>query len=597
MDPAVPNKADDSPRWGAHDWLAALVLTGVTVAAYLPGLTGGLLWDDDGHVTKPALQSLHGLWRIWFEIGATQQYYPVLHTAFWVEHRLWGDATLGYHLVNVLGHSLSAVLFARLLQKLFPAGRRRAAWIGAALFALHPVGVESVAWISEQKNILSTLFYLGAALAYLRFDRTRAARDYGVAAGFFALAVLSKTVAATLPAALLVVFWWRRGRLSLRRDLVPLLPAFVFALAAGLLTAWVEKRFIGAQGTEFTLNAVERILLAGHVAWFYAGKLAWPFHLSFIYPRWFVTAASLRQYAWVAALLGLLAVLWAGRRRSRGPLAAVLFFLGSLFPALGFVDVYPFRYSFVADHFQYLASLGLFALVAGGWGRWGAAPAGPRRRLALAPAVIVMAGLAILTWRQSRAYTDLDTLYRSTLAANPRAWLAHNNLAVRLAAEGRPEESVAHYEAALQWGPKYPETYDNLGLALAAAGRLDAAIPPFEAALRARPAYADAHYNLGLALSGLGRLEEAIVQYRAAIASDPDRGEYHNNLGTALAETRQLPAAITEFEAAVRLQPGNAAAHANLGRAWQYSGDPAAAAAELAIAQRLRAQAAQRSQP
>jgi tetratricopeptide (TPR) repeat protein len=601
MDSAVSTEADASPRWGARDWLRALALLVATVAAYFPALRGGLLWDDDGHVTKPALQSLHGLGRIWFELGATQQYYPVLHSAFWVEHRLWGDATLGYHLVNVLGHSLSALLFVRLLQKLLPPAWRGAAWIGGGLFALHPVGVESVAWISEQKNILSTLFYLSAALAYLRFDRTRAPRDYAAAAGCFVLAVLSKTVAATLPAALLVVFWWQRGRLSLRRDVVPLLPALALALAAGLLTAWVERRFIGAHGTEFTLNPLERVLLAGHVAWFYAGKLAWPFRLSFIYPRWFVTAAAPRQYAWVLALLALLAVLWARRRRSRGLLAGVLVFLGSLFPALGFVDVYPFRYSYVADHFQYLASLGLFALVAGGWARWaGGAPAaspGPRRRLARAAALAVMAGLAVLTWRQSHAYTDIDTLYRSTLAVNPRAWLAHNNLAVRLAAEGRPADAVAHYQAALQWGPPYPETYNNLGLALAAAGRLEAALAPFEAALKARPDYADAHYNLGLALSGLGRREEAIFHYRAAIASDPDRGEFHNNLGTALAESGQLPAAITEFAAAVRLQPGNAAAHANLGRAWQYAGHADAAAAEFAIAQRLGAEAPQRSQP
>ena len=243
-----------------------------TLAAYWPALRGGLVWDDASHVTTPPLQSLHGLWRIWFDLGATQQYYPLLHSAFWTEHRLWGSAVLGYHLTNVILHAVSACLLVRIVRRLSLPG----AWLAGLVFALHPVCVEAVAWISEQKSTLSGVFCLGAALVYLRFDQSRRRTQYFWALGLFVLALASKTVTATLPAALLVVFWWQRGRLDFRRDLRPLLPWFALGAAAGLFTAWVERTYIGATGADFALTWVERVLLAGRVIWFYAGKVVWP---------------------------------------------------------------------------------------------------------------------------------------------------------------------------------------------------------------------------------------------------------------------------------------------------------------------------------
>jgi len=360
----------------------AIALFGATIIAYFPALHGGFIWDDDGHVTKPALRSLHGLWRIWTELGATQQYYPVLHSAFWLEHRLWGDAPFGYHLLNVLLHATAACLFGLVVERLVPKpldrNASRSSSLGtscstfaAFLFALHPVCVESVAWISEQKNTLSTVFYLLSALAYLRFDQNRKPRTYLLALGLFLLALLSKSVTATLPAALLVIFWWRRGSLSWKRDVVPLLPWFAIGAAVGLLTAWVERTFIiGAQGYAFDLSFLERCLLAGRVIWFYLGKLLWPANLIFIYPRWQVSAAVPWQYLFPIAAIAATAALWLIRRRTRGPLAGWLFFVGSLFPALGFFNAYPFIFSYVADHFQYLASLGIIATVAGGISRF-----------------------------------------------------------------------------------------------------------------------------------------------------------------------------------------------------------------------------------
>lgn len=260
-----------------RDLALGALLVVATFIAYLPALHGGLLLDDNLHVTAPALQSLHGLKRIWFDVGATQQYYPLLHTAFWLEHHLWGGAVAGYHLINVLLHAAAAVLLVALVRRL----RLPGAWLAGFIFALHPVGVESVAWIAEQKNTLSTVFYLGSALAYLRFDRGRAPGRYALAFGLFVLALLSKTSTATLPAALLVVLWWQRGRLAWKGDVLPLVPWLVVACAAGLVTESVEGRLIGGLGGTFSLTGLDRCLLAGRIIWFYLAKLAWPADLTF----------------------------------------------------------------------------------------------------------------------------------------------------------------------------------------------------------------------------------------------------------------------------------------------------------------------------
>jgi hypothetical protein len=338
--------------------LSALLLA--TLLAYYPAWHGGMLWDDNAHITTPELRSAQGLWRIWFDLGATQQYYPVVHSAFWVLFKLWRSSTLGYHLVNIVLHVLSAFLLALILRRLSIPG----AWLAAMIFALHPVCVESVAWIAELKNTLSGMFYLGAALAYLQFDERRQKRFYALAAALFILALLSKSVTATLPAGLLIVFWWQRGTICRRRDIVPLLPFFIVGVGGGLFTAWVERTQIGAQGAAFDFSLVERCLIAGRATWFYLAKLCWPANLIFIYQRWQISQDVWWQYLYPLGVLALLAGLWLIRKRSRAPLAAMLFFLATLFPALGFFNVYPFVFSFVADHFQYLASIAIITLFA-----------------------------------------------------------------------------------------------------------------------------------------------------------------------------------------------------------------------------------------
>ena len=590
--------------WRAY---AAGALVAMTAVAYVPAVRGGFVWDDDQYVTgNKTLQSARGLVSIWFEPGTTVQYYPLSFTTFWLERQAWGLNPAGYHLTNILLQGINAVLLWLVLRQLAVPG----AWLAAALFAVHPVNVESVAWITERKNVLCGVFYLSAALTYLRFaglDRAsfcaagrQAERKTGPAGRrrwyvavlvLFACSLLSKSIACTLPAALLLVLWWKRDRLGWR-DVRPVIPLLVMGLAMAMITAWVEKTHVGAVGREWGLSWVARCLVAGRVVWFYLGKLVWPNPIIFIYPRWHVDAAVWWQYLYPTGLFAALVALWLARRRmGKGPLVAVLYFIGTLSPAMGFADVYYMQYSFVADHFQYLASIGIIALgVASGIqlvGRLGT----PGRRAGPVLAAGIVLLLGTLTWFQSHAYADLETLWRSTLRKNPFAWVAHNNLASILMDQGKIDEAVVHcnealrldsanarahynlanglvrqgqsdkaiehYTEALRLNPVFPEAHDNLGAVLLVQGKLDEAIEHYAEALRLKPDFPEAHNNLGNALLKQGKLDEAIEHYTEALRLKPDFSEAHNNLGTALLDQGKFDEAIGHYTEALRLKPGD----------------------------------------
>jgi tetratricopeptide (TPR) repeat protein len=524
---ASPASASASPlrRFG---WIAAVLIA--TAIAYAPALRGGFIWDDDAHLTAPGLRSLAGLGRIWSEPGATQQYYPLLHSLFWLEHKLWGDTALGYHIANLILHATTAFLFALVLHRLAIAG----ALIAALLFALHPMHVESVAWITEQKNTLSTLFNLAATLCYLRFDSEREPRAYGIAFLFFLLGLLTKTVVATLPAALLIVLWWRRGALAWSRDLRPLLSWFVVAAAAGIFTAWIERKLIGAEGAAFDLTLAQRCVLAGRVLWFYAGKIAWPTGLTFFYPRWSPDSGSVHWWLPLLGFIAVTALLVRARQTSRTPVTMLLLFTGSLFPVLGFLNVYPFQFSFVADHFAYLPSLALFACA-------GAVLARHHAALAIA----CLAALAALTFQQAKIYRDAPTLYRATLARNPDSWIAHNNLGKELLADkAQLPTAIEHLQRAVALRPNYAEALNNLGLAFTQTGRPREAIPCLERSLRLKPDVYQAHNNLGIALASSGRAEDAVRSFARAAALNPRLPNIHENWAKAL----QLAGRPTEAE-------------------------------------------------
>ena len=561
-------------------------VVGATLFAYLPALTGGLIWNDADYVTAPALRSLHGLSLIWTKPGATQQYYPLLHSAFWVQHRLWGDNPLGYHVVTLLLHVGSAVLLALVIRRLLSgAGSRYAGaeWIAALIFALHPVHVESVAWISEQKNTLSLALYLASALYYLVFEETRKPAPYATALLLFIASLLCKTVTATLPAALLVIAWWRRGRIEWKRDVAPLIPWLAAGAALGLFSGWVEKTYVGAHGADFDVSAAGRVLVAGRAIEFYAAHLAWPFGLNFIYPKWAIDTGEWWQWLFPVAALAVAAALWAVRERSRGPLAAYLIFVGSLFPALGFVNLYGARYSWVWDHWQYLPDISLIALAAAGLvSGWRLLPAAMRP---FGPVLVAVGALFVgaLTWTHCGMFHDNETLYTQTLQRNPGSWMAHNNLGLAWSKlPGRLDDAVAQYQEALRLKPDVAETHTNLGSALAQMpGRIDDAIAQYREALRLEPDYSDAHFYLANALVQTRQIPEAITHYQEALRIEPDLAEANNNLGMLLCRTGKPEEGMRHIDAAIRIQPGFAQAHFARGVALLQAGRRDEAAGEF----------------
>jgi Flp pilus assembly protein TadD len=574
--------------------LAAVLLLVAMAGAYLPALRAGYIWDDDDYVTgNPLLESAEGLVRIWTEPRESPQYYPAVFTTFWVERRLWDENPFGYHLVNVLLHGANAILVAAILGGLGVPG----AWLAAGLFALHPVHVESVAWVTERKNVLSGLFYLLALLAYLRHvglwrrpearERTAPRRGggYWAALASFQFALWSKSVTATLPAALLLLLWWKRGRAS-RREVLELLPFFGLGAAWGLHTAWLEASHVGAFGEDWAFTWAERLLLAGRVPFFYLGKLLWPGELVFFYPRWQIDASAAWQYAFPAGLAAAMALLWLGRRQvGRGPLVAMLYFVGTLFPVLGFLNVYPMMFSYVADHFQYLASIGPIALASAGLtlfaGRLVRTPSSP---LALAPAAALLAVLGALTWEHCHAFQDQEALWRHTLARNPDAWLAHNNLGNVLLAKGERSEAAVHFRESLRLRPSYWEPVNNLGVIAAGEGRMEEAERRFRAAAGMQENYWEPRLNLANLLHDSGRLGEAEAFYREAEAIAPEAPSVHYHLALLLAEEDRLEEAIHHYRQSLALDPGFAPARYNLGVALDRQGRVEEAVAEYRAA-------------
>ena len=564
-----------------RDWFFCLILAVVTLLAYQPAWHGGLLWDDNFNIVTPELRSLDGLKRIWFEPRTTLQYYPLLYTTSWLQERLLRDSTTGYHLANILLHICCAVMVLKILRLL----RIPGAELAAIIFAVHPVNVETVAWITERKNTLSGVFGLAATLLYLKFDESRSRRSYALALGLFLLGLLSKTAIVMLPLAWLVIFWWKRGTISWRRDAMPLIPFLLLSAAAGLMTFWVESGNIAYRARTLDFSPVDRCLIAGRAFWFQLGKVLWPSNLMFIYPRWEINAAVWWQYLFPLALLVLLGILWSLRRWSRGLLAGVLIYIFLLLPTLGFLNQYAFIYSFVTDHWQYLACLGIITpcasgivLLAGQFKRWQAW---------LEPGtILLLCGLLfVLTWQQSRMYTDIETLYRTTIARNPGCWMAYTNLGDILSAANRLPEAMDLFNQALRIKPAVG--HYSLGNALVQKGRTSEAIDQYEQALQIDPDYAEAHNNLGNALFLTGRISEAIDTYKQALRIDRNNAEAHNNLGNALARSQRASEAIEHFQQALQRTPNSATTHNNLAAALAQMGRISEAIEELKAALRI----------
>ena len=557
-----------APSFWKRDWFPGVLLIAATFLAYFPALHGGFIWDDDAHLTKnPCVVGPIGFKGIWTSSAAV--YYPLVLTSFWVQHALWGLNPMPYHLVNIAMHAMSTVLLWQVLLRL----NVRGAWLGAALWALYPVQVESVAWITELKNTQSCLFYLLTILFFLSWRASQAPTGernewfYRLALLCATLAILSKASTVMLPVVLGLCWWWKDCQWRWR-NIFRLVPFLLISTAASGWTIWEQQFHSGALGPEWAQTWPERLVVAGKIIWFYLGKLAWPYPLIFVYPRWTIEAARPLMYLPTLAVIIALFVLWLNRNGWLRPaFFAFAYFVVSLFPVLDFFKIYFFRYSFVGDHFQYLAGIGPLALVAAGITTTFSLGFFRKGRPFLEPGFYgaLLLVLGVLTWHQCGMYADNETLWRTTIARNPDATIAYNNLSDVYSQKGQLDMAIAYSKKALEISPNSFEALNNLGNALLKAGQTEEAIASFEKAINVAPTVATSHYNLGNTLLEKGQTTEAMEQFQRALEIRPDYPEAQNNLGVVLMRLGRLDEAMVHYEKALVLNPAYAESCYNQG--------------------------------
>jgi tetratricopeptide (TPR) repeat protein len=487
-------------------------------------------------------------------MDAPSQYFPLVYTAFRIEYGLWGLDPFGYHLVNVLLHAFNALLLWLLLRRLEIPG----AWFAAAVFALHPVHVESVAWITERKNVMSLFFSLVSLLAWRRFVEPRSGpawRFYAASLACYALALASKVTACTLPAAQLLLLWLRGHPID-RRRIAQVMPFAALGVAMGLVIIYWERHHIGTVGDRFTISPIESFLVATRASWFYLGKLLWPTQLTFSYPKFAIDPSDPLQYSWAIAGAILLAGLWGWRRSiGRAPLAAGIFFVATLSPLLGFIPLFTFWYSYVADHYQYVASIGPIALVSAGATQLLRSRTSLGRAGRGSAAALVLAVLGLLAWNQSRAYENEETLWRDTIAKNPGSWMAYTNLGRYLLREERFEEAIDAYQQVFAIKPDAYRAHVGWADALLKLGREREAGAHFEAALELRPDLYSAHQALARLKWKRGERAAAIAHYEAMIAIEPQNPTGHFLMGRALERTQRRQEALRYYRNALAIDP------------------------------------------
>lgn len=501
-------------------WFLAVGFLAIAFFVYQPAWHAGFIWDDDDHLTaNPAMSAPNGLRMIWSSMPVSR-YYPLTLTSFWVQRRLWNLDPMPYHLVNIALHAINALLVFLVLRRLRVPG----ALFAALVWLVHPVNVESVAWVTELKNTQSGLFFFGAILCFLQFDALGKRRWYALALLCGAAAMLSKPSTVILPLVLLLCVWWERRRWRVV-DIIRVTPFFVLTLGMSALTVLEQRWQISRSGPAvWKVGTAQRLVVAGRAAWFYAGKLVWPVPLVFVYPRWTLDATSFLSWIPLLGVVVVGIVLWAWRRQAwaHAGMFGLGYFVAALLPVLGFFDIYYFHYCFVADHFQYLASVGLIALATSTGVHLASRAGKSGRDMGVTAFCAVLLTLGTLTWKQARAYQDDESLWSDTLAKNPACWMADHNLANLFLQRGDVPDAIAHWEHALQTNPDLPEVSNNLGTALFKMGKVPEAISRWEQAVHSDPDYFGAHFNLGVALVQQGRTTEGIGHLEQAVRITPD---------------------------------------------------------------------------
>ena len=574
--------------------LGAAVIVVASFIAYAPALRGQFLWDDDYYVSNNRLlQSWVGLQRIWFDVFAgpssypLPQYYPMTHTSFWIEYRLWGLNPTGYHVTNVILHVCSALLIWMTLRKLAVPG----AWVAAAVWAVHPLNVESVAWIAERKNVLSGFFFFASIYVYLRYADVipgpekpseyfslpkERERVYALALALFLFAILSKTVSATMPAVVLLIMWWKRRRIT-ARDLGMLAPLFACGIALAWLTSHMEQHRVGAAGADWNYGLLSRTVIAGQAFWFYLGKLVAPYPLIFNYPRPDPTSFPAWMWVYPLAAVALLATLVAFHQRiGRGPAVAMLYYAGTLFPAMGFVNVFPHRYAFVADHFAYLSIVGPIALAVAVI-TWACVKYLPRDVSASGAPAATAAGVLlvflVLSLFRSRVFAGPEALWRDTLTKNPNSWMAANNYGVWLRDEKNDLEQAARmFGWVMRKRPDHAESRYNMGVIAHMTDDRATAKKFYNEALQLRPDYAPALLRLGGMVEEEGKFDEAERMYRTILDGNPKDYPANMALGFLLERQKRYDDALAQYQKGSDVEPTFVAPYIRIGNVLMTQG-------------------------
>ncbi len=554
--------------------VAAITL--ITFFVYFPSLTNGFIWDDDDYIINNfSIQKTEGLKEIWFSYK-TPQYYPVVFSSFWLEYQLWGQNPTGYRVVNLVFHIFNALLIYLILFKLY----KPIALPAALIFALHPVQVETVAWITERKNIFGAFFYLLATFFYIRFYESQQKKDYGLSLLSFTFALLSKSITATFVIVPLLIRWWQ-GRKFCPRDFIQLTPFVLLGFAAGLNTVYLEIVRVGAKGSSWSLPLLGKLVLPGKIILFYIYKLVFPYELIFFYPRWSIDPSIFRQWLpslCVALTLGLL--LFYRAKVGRAAFALFLCFVASLFPALGFFNVYPMMYSYVADHFQYIASISMIILLCAAAGfiaqrmvfeRFAFAP--KTRQIAFIVAlVIIVPILGFKSYSYSKVFKNRETLFMDVIRKNPGAWMAHNNLGMVYISKGEVSRAFDQFQQTLKIRPKDCTALNNLGNIYKARGSWEKARTAYETCLAADPEYATAHNNLGLVHVHSGDLRQARERFEKAAALDPMAHNTQLNLGLLYLQQKEYDKSMAHYQKAIAIHPYYVEAYLQMGLLYAQTG-------------------------
>ncbi len=520
-----------NPRSG--DWRTVLLPAALIVLAvvwiYSPVIRGDWLWDDKQLIKENAtyIHDRAGLWRIWADPHGLPDYYPLLTSVEWLEWHLWHENVAGYHVVTIGLHVLGAFLLWRLLGKLGV----RMAWLGALLFAIHPVQVESVAWMAELKNTLSLPPFLLAMMAYIDFDDAGKKSDYARAALWFIVAMLCKTTMVMFPFVILLYAWWKRGHIR-RADWAGSSLFLAISIVFGSVTFWFQQHH-AFQGEEVAIGGwLSRVALVGTATAFYLFNCVWPVGLLPIYAKWTVDPPSVLEFVIWPGLLAVVFVAWMRRTSwGRHVLLGLGFFLINLVPFVGLTTPYFMTFSWVVDHVLYLPLIGLAGLAAVGVG----AAFDSARPFIRCGATVGVVGycvfLAAVAHGYAGQFVNQATLWTYMLKYNPDAWPAHNNLGNYLCDHGRVEEGIEHYEQAIRLNPRNAQLYESLGNGYVLLERYPEAIAQYQRAISIVPGYVDAHFNLGRAFALSKRYPEAIEQYELVVEMDPGNSLAHLNLG------------------------------------------------------------------